>query len=54
MSAGFRRRLAFDEPQHRAQGSRKFELLSPAFGALRQQSQLVQPLLQLRGRFRHR
>ena len=51
--ARFRRRDAFDSVQHRAQGAQEFELLSLAFRAIRQQRQLVQPFLQLRGRFRH-
>ena len=50
----FRRRVAFDGSQDRAQGTAKFELLSLTFGVVRQQRQLVQPLLKLRGRFRHR
>src|SRR6266446_5058060 len=40
--------------QYRAQGNAKFEFLSLSFGVIRQQRQLVQPLLQLRGRFRYR
>jgi hypothetical protein len=48
------RRVAFDRVQHRAQSTKKFELLSLAFGAIRQQRQLVDPPLKLRGRFRHR
>ena len=52
--ARFRRGEAFDGVQDRAQGTAKFELLSLAFGVVRQQRQLVQPLLKLRGRFRHR
>ena len=52
--ARFRRRDAFDGLQHRAQGTQKLELLPLPFGVIRQQRQLVQPLLELRGRFRHR
>ncbi len=52
--ARFRRRVAFDGSQHRAQGAVKFELLSLTFGVVRQQRQLIQSLLKLRGRFRHR
>jgi hypothetical protein len=52
--AGFGRRIAFDGLQRRPQGTAKFELLSLPFGVFRQQRQLVQPLVQLRGRFRHR
>src|SRR4029077_8466071 len=43
--ARFRRCIAFDGLQHRAQGNSKFELLSLTFGVVRQQRQLVQPLL---------
>ena len=52
--ACFRGRLPFDGLQHRARGTPKFELLLQAFGGVRQQRQLVQPLVQLRHRFRHR
>ena len=48
--AGFRRGEAFDGAQHHAQGTANFEFLSLAFEILRQQRQLVQPLLELRGR----
>src|ERR1700730_6661745 len=51
---GIWRRMAFYGCQDRAQGAVKFELLSLTFGVGRQQRQLVQTLLQLRGRFRHR
>jgi len=34
--ASFRRSLAFDEPQYRAQGCAEFELLSAIVGAVRQ------------------
>jgi hypothetical protein len=47
--ARFRRRLAFDGSQHRAQGAQKFELLPLAFGGVRHYGRLIQPLLQLRG-----
>ncbi len=50
----FRRRVAFDRLQHCAQGNPKFEFLSLAFVVVRQQRQLVQPLVELRGRFRQR
>ena len=49
--ACFRRRIAFDGSQHRAQLTAKFEPLSPIFEVVRQQRQLVQPLFKLRGRF---
>ena len=52
--ARFRRGEAFDGLQDRAQGTPKFELLSLSFGGVGQQPQLVQRLLQLRGRLRHR
>ena len=52
--ARFRRGEAFDGLQYRAQGAPKFELLSLALRGVRQQRQLVQRLLKLRGRFRHR
>ena len=52
--ACFRRRVAFDDKQDRAQGTAKFELLSPAFGGIGHKRQLVQALLELRGRFWHR
>src|SRR6202022_4541839 len=47
-------RVAFNGLQDGAQGSTKFELLAPACEILRQQRQLVQPLLELRGCLRHR
>ena len=50
----FPARRTFDGVQDRAQGTAKFEFLSLAFGRVRQQRQLVQPLLKLRSRFRHR
>ena len=52
--ARLRRGRAFDDIQHRAQSAGKLELLLPAFGDVGQQRQLVQPLLKLRSRFRHR
>src|SRR6266849_1009358 len=52
--ARFRGRLAFDKSQRRAQGAAKFELLSLAFGVVREQRQLIQRLLKLRGSFRNR
>ena len=52
--ARLRRGRAFDDIQHRAQSAGKLELLLPAFADVRQQRQLVQPLLKLRSRFRHR
>jgi hypothetical protein len=52
--ARFRRRVAFGRLQDRAQRTDKFKLLSLAFRGVWHQLQLVQPLLQLRGRFRHR
>src|SRR5437660_8299047 len=52
--ARFLRRYAFDRKQDRAQGTPKFELLSLAFEVVRQQRELVQPLVKLRGRFRQR
>src|ERR1700732_2651232 len=52
--ARFRRRLAFYGCQDRAQGTQKFELLSLTFGVVRQQRQLVQRLLELRGRLYQR
>jgi hypothetical protein len=39
--------------QRRAQGTAKFEFPSPTFWGIGQQRQLIQPLLQLGGRFRH-
>ena len=51
--ARFRRGKSFDGQQDRAQGAVKFELLSLTFGGFRQQCELVQPLVELRGRFRH-
>ena len=50
----FRRAEAFDCDQGRAQGTAKFQLLSLALDFVGQQSQLVQRLLKLRRRFRHR
>jgi hypothetical protein len=52
--AGLRRARAFDDIQHRAQSAGKLELFLPAFGDVGQQRQLVQPLLKLRSRLRHR
>src|SRR6516225_780275 len=52
--ACFRRRVALDESQQRAQGTAKFELLSLASRGVWEQRQLVQPLLKLCRRFRHR
>src|SRR5215813_10792080 len=49
-----RRGLALDGSQYSAQGTPKFELLSLASETVRQQRELVQPLVKLRGRFRHR
>jgi hypothetical protein len=46
--------VAFDALQYRAQRTQEFELLALALGGVRQQRHLVQPLLQLRGGFRHR
>ena len=51
--AGFRRGLAFDESQHRAQCTAKFELQSLPFGIIRQQRQLGHPPLELRRRLCH-
>ena len=50
----FRGGEAFDGEQGGAQGTAKFELLSLSIGAVRQQRQLLQCFLQLRGGFRHR
>src|ERR1700738_1048193 len=52
--ARLRRPEAFNSLQHRAQGTANFELLPLSYRCVRQQSQLVQPLVKLRGRFRHR
>src|SRR6516164_4753153 len=52
--ARLRRGGTFDDIQHRAQSAGKLELLLSAFGDVGQQCQLVQPLLKLRSRFRHR
>ena len=51
--AGFRRRGPLTASR-RTQGAAKFKLLLLTFAVVRQQRQLVQPLLKLRGRFRHR
>jgi hypothetical protein len=51
--ARFRRCVAFNGIECRTQITAKFELLSLAFAIVRQQRQLVQPLLELRGRFGH-
>ena len=52
--ARFRRGESFDGLQHRAQGAANSSSCRWRSGVVRQQRQLVQPLLQLRGRFRHR
>jgi hypothetical protein len=52
--ARFRRSVAFDDKQDRALRTSKLKLLSLSLEAVGQQSQLIQCLLQLRGRFRHR
>jgi hypothetical protein len=52
--ARFRRREASGGHQHRALGTAKFEFLSLTFGVVRQQRQLVQAPLKLRGGLRHR
>jgi hypothetical protein len=48
------RRDPFRGHQHRTKGTAKFEFLSLTFAVVWQQRELLQPLLQLRGRFRHR
>ena len=52
--ARFRCGKAFDGDQGGAQGTAKFQLPSLALDFVGQQRQLVQRLLKLRGRFRHR
>src|SRR3984893_18270969 len=53
-TARFRCGEAFDRKQDRAQGTAKSKLLPLTFKVVRQQRELVQPLLELRGCFRHR
>ena len=49
----FRCTPPFDGNQGRAQGTMKFQLLPLAFEGVREQLQLVKPLLKLRGGFCH-
>ena len=53
-SPRFLRRLTFDREERCAEGAAKFQLLSPTLGSVRQQRQLVQPLLKLCCCFGHR
>ena len=53
-SAGLGCRQPLDEAQRHAEGAAKFEFLPPTFRVVRQQHQLVQRLLELRGRFGQR
>ena len=50
---GFRRPIAFDGLQRRPQAFQEYKLPQLTFGGVRQQHQLIQCLLELRGRFRH-